>query len=66
MGKAADNERIKLRATWYNNVSVGLFVAGVFVPYLTLFQKLPEHMAGDRLQLTNLSSQPAPTARHYE
>jgi hypothetical protein len=38
MGKAADNERIKLQATWLNNVSVGLAVAGVFVPYLAFVQ----------------------------
>ena len=42
MGKAAENERIKLRATWFNNISVGLFVAGFIVPYLALIQKAPE------------------------
>jgi hypothetical protein len=42
MGKAAENEQLKLRATWYNNVSVGLFVAGFFVPSLLLPQKFPE------------------------
>jgi hypothetical protein len=29
MGKAATNERVKLKATFYNNVAVGLLVAGV-------------------------------------
>jgi hypothetical protein len=38
MGKAAENERIKLKATFFNNVSVGLTVTGVFVPYLAFLQ----------------------------
>jgi hypothetical protein len=38
MGKAADNERIKLRATWDNNVSIGLFLGGAIIPYLALGQ----------------------------
>jgi hypothetical protein len=38
MGKAADNERVKLNATWNNNVSVGLALAGVIVPYLAFVQ----------------------------
>ena len=29
MGKAAENERIKLRATFYNNLGVGLTLVGV-------------------------------------
>jgi hypothetical protein len=33
MGKAADNEQIKLKATFYNNISVGSALAGVFIPY---------------------------------
>jgi hypothetical protein len=37
MGRAADNEAIKLRAAWLNNASVGLIVGGVFLPYLQLF-----------------------------
>jgi hypothetical protein len=36
MGKAADHERIKLRATYLNNISVGLMIAGVLVPYLAV------------------------------
>jgi hypothetical protein len=43
MGKVADNERIKLKATFYNNLSAGLFVAGFFVPYYGLLQQ-PESM----------------------
>jgi hypothetical protein len=42
MGKATDNEQLKLRATWYNNVSVGLFVTGVAIPSLLLPQKFSE------------------------
>jgi len=42
MGKAAKNERIKLRATFFNNVSVGLILAGCLIPYLALVQRLGE------------------------
>jgi hypothetical protein len=35
MGKAADNERVKLRATYLNNIGAGLIVGGVIVPALT-------------------------------
>jgi hypothetical protein len=38
MGKAAETEDIKLRATWFNNVSVGLLITGFLVPYLALIQ----------------------------
>jgi hypothetical protein len=38
MGKAAENERIKLGATFYNNLAVGLTITGLIVPYLTLIQ----------------------------
>jgi hypothetical protein len=38
MGKAAENERTKLRATFYNNLSVGLVLAGVLIPYLGFIQ----------------------------
>jgi hypothetical protein len=41
MGKAAENELIKLWATWLNNVSVGLFLTGVIVPYLAWAQSPP-------------------------
>jgi hypothetical protein len=32
MGKAADNERIKLQASWYNNLSVATVVASIAIP----------------------------------
>jgi hypothetical protein len=34
IGKAATNERIKLRATYYNNVAVGATITGSIVPFL--------------------------------
>jgi hypothetical protein len=37
MGIAANNERIKLRATFYNNLSVTLFLAMVVIPVFSLF-----------------------------
>jgi hypothetical protein len=42
MCKAAENERIKLKATFYNNIAVGLIVAGALLPYLALIQKVSE------------------------
>ena len=42
MGKAAENERIKLRATWFNNVSIGMFLAGIIVPSITAIGKTEE------------------------
>jgi hypothetical protein len=36
MGKAADSERAKLRAAFFNNVAAGSFVAGILVPSITL------------------------------
>jgi hypothetical protein len=38
MGKAATNERIKLNATFLNNIAVGLVITGILVPYLALVQ----------------------------
>ncbi len=35
MGKAADNEKCKLRATFYNNVAVGCVIAGAAIPYFS-------------------------------
>ncbi len=40
MGKTADNEAIKLRATWLNNTSVGAFVGGFAVPYFAYSERL--------------------------
>ena len=37
MGKAADNERLKLRATFYNNTAVGFALTGFAVPFITFF-----------------------------
>ena len=34
MGRTATNERIKLRATYYNNVAVGATITGSIVPFL--------------------------------
>src|SRR5262249_26271248 len=42
MGKTADNERIRLSATFYNNPSVGCLVAGALVPYVALGRVLAE------------------------
>ena len=39
MGKAAKNERIKLRATFYNNLAVGAAITGLLVPYLAIYPK---------------------------
>ena len=39
MGKAAKNEGYKLQATFFNNLSIGLLLGGVLIPYLALVQK---------------------------
>jgi hypothetical protein len=36
MGKAAFNERLKLAATYWNNLSAGLMLTGLILPYLAL------------------------------
>ncbi|WP_342360628.1 hypothetical protein [Terrarubrum flagellatum] len=33
-------EQIKLTATYYNNLSVGLLLGGVLIPYLAIMQNL--------------------------
>lgn len=38
MGKAADNERLRLRAIFFTNLSVACFVAGLFIPYFALLR----------------------------
>jgi hypothetical protein len=43
MGKAADNERIKLDAAFYNNIAVGTVIAGVLAPYFAFFQVAISH-----------------------
>jgi hypothetical protein len=40
--KTADNERIKLRATYYNNIAAGLYLGGVCIPYLALVPRSVE------------------------
>jgi hypothetical protein len=42
VSKTAENEAIKLKATFYNNVAVGLMLAGVLIPYLSILQSTPE------------------------
>lgn len=37
MGKAAENEKLKLRAAFFNNLAGGLVLTGVVVPYLNTF-----------------------------
>jgi hypothetical protein len=36
MGKAANNEKIKLRAMFYNNIAVTFVLTGVVVPLFTV------------------------------
>ncbi len=36
--KLATNERIKLRASFFNTVGAGLLLAGFLIPYLTIAQ----------------------------
>jgi hypothetical protein len=36
MGKTAENERLKLRATFYNNVAAGLLIGGLLIPFLAV------------------------------
>jgi len=37
MGKAADNERAKIRATFWNNMAVGLSMTGLVLPYISIY-----------------------------
>jgi hypothetical protein len=37
MGNAAENEKCKMHATYWNNIGVGLFLAGAILPLLSLF-----------------------------
>lgn len=45
MGKTADNEAIKLRATWFNNMSIAISAGGSVLPYLATFQQSDEYGA---------------------
>jgi hypothetical protein len=40
MLELAEIERIKLKATYYNNLSVGLWLGGLLIPYLSVVQHL--------------------------
>ena len=40
MGKAASNEKIKLKATYFNNVAVGATITGSIVPFLAYAREL--------------------------
>ena len=40
MGKAADNEKIKLEAQYYNGLAIGILIAGWFLPSTALFLKI--------------------------
>ena len=37
MGQAAQNERLKLRATFYNNIGAGMALAGIGAPFLSIY-----------------------------
>jgi hypothetical protein len=36
MGKAADNERVRLRAMFFNTLAAACIITGLFVPYFVL------------------------------
>ena len=40
MGKTAENERIKLKASYLNSLSVGVHIAGFFVPILAFMPRV--------------------------
>ena len=42
MDKTAENERIKLKAMYFNNISVSLLIEGCLIPYLAFIQKAGE------------------------
>ena len=45
MEKIAKNEALKLRASFYNNLAVGLFVAAVLLPSIAFLQLTPEDLS---------------------
>jgi hypothetical protein len=49
MGKAASNEKIKLRALYFNNVAVGATIAGSIVPLLA-YAREPNPIISSRQQ----------------
>jgi hypothetical protein len=46
MGKAADNERIKLKADFYNNMSAGLWLVGVLSAVLNALPAVGKFLFG--------------------
>jgi hypothetical protein len=46
MGKAARNEIRKIRATFLNNIAVGMFITGFAVPYFAFAAKTVETGGG--------------------
>jgi hypothetical protein len=52
MGKAARNEQLKLRATYFNNVAVGATITGGIVPFLAYARELVQ--SDDRFTLAEL------------
>ena len=58
MGKAADNEKHKLRAAFYNNLATGVIITGYAVPYFAFLRKWwdrppPESLSSLLLELTD-------------
>jgi hypothetical protein len=39
MGQTAKNERIKLRASFFNSIAIGLFLTGCLLPFLAVAQR---------------------------
>jgi len=60
MGKAAENEQHKLKATFYNNLAVTAVASGVLLPVFGLITKYGDwarrHRARDAIELFNLLS----------
>jgi hypothetical protein len=44
MGIMAENEKLKLRAQFYNNLAVGIGTGGILVPVLTHAHQPPDHL----------------------
>ncbi|MGH6726988.1 MAG: hypothetical protein ACREB8_10650 [Pseudolabrys sp.] len=39
MGKVADNEKLKLRALFYNNLAAGAVVGGAILPFVNFYEQ---------------------------
>jgi hypothetical protein len=46
MGKAAENEKIKLQSAFLNNCGAGALVGGVLIPLFAIYPKLGEWAVG--------------------